>query len=91
MKREKKRRLNPVIKARNRLAQNFGRDAELLFEMTQKVQGKKIKRTGRGEDFKVGSTHYEIKTGKAKLTKLQKKTKKKKGGRYKVIHFGLNF
>jgi hypothetical protein len=40
--------------------------------------------SGRG----VGKRKYvEIKTGKAKLTKLQRKMKKKYGSRYEVIRY----
>ncbi|NQS90634.1 hypothetical protein HQ584_12695 [Patescibacteria group bacterium] len=58
------------------------------------LDGYKVKRTGRGHDFKVEKVDIltgrkekgfvEVKTGKSKLSKLQKKTKKRKGKKYKV-------
>ena len=66
------------------------------------LQGKKVTRKPHGQDFistdhdpvtgkQIGKNeHVEVKKGKSKLSKLQKKTKKeveKKGGKYSVKRF----
>lgn len=73
-----------------------GKAGEEDFRRGRELWGEKVKRTGKGHDFKVTKTdlltgkktsyYAEIKTGReAKLSKLQKKTQKKLGGKYKVI------
>ena len=60
------------------------------------IMGYEVERTGRGHDYvrrerdlvtgRVKKTEYvEVKSGNAKLSPLQKETKKKKKGRYKVV------
>lgn len=60
------------------------------------LRGVEVERTGHGHDYierkrnlwtgRVTSTKYvEVKTGNARLSKLQKKTKKKKKGNYVVV------
>jgi len=72
-----------------------GRAGEEAYRLQATLQGKEVERTGHGHDFierrkdwltgRVISTKYvEVKTGGARLSKLQKKTKKKKKGGYKV-------
>ena len=72
-----------------------GRLAEENYKMRTRLRGYEVERTGRGHDFKIrrrdpltGKVTYsglrEIKSGNAKLSKLQRKTKKKKSN-YKVI------
>lgn len=70
---------------------NKGRVGEIAFVLNKTIQGKKVKRTGKGSDYKIGKTHYEIKTGsKARLSPRQKAKKKKVGNRrYKVVRQGL--
>ena|SRR3989338_9234809 len=76
-----------------------GKAAEDAYVMRAQLAGFEVERTGRGHDFRVrkrdhltGNVTYsglrEIKSGKAKLSKLQKKTKKKKSN-YKIIRQDL--
>lgn len=82
---------------RDVLSENIrnGRSGEDSYRMVAMLQGKEIERSPHGRDFvertrnpitgKVTkTTHVEIKTGNAKLSKLQQKTKKTKSN-YKVI------
>lgn len=75
-----------------------GRMAENVFAGIQGMGGNTVTRTGKGHDYKVthrhpitgeyeGTTYHEIKTGNAKLSKLQKKTKKKMGTRFNEERF----
>lgn len=70
-----------------------GRMAEDSFEMSMLLQGYDVKRIHEGGDFVVrrGSrgkpVTYEIKTGGSKLSKAQKRKKRKLGKRYKVIRY----
>jgi hypothetical protein len=77
-------------------ARRKGRAGEEAYKFQAMLQGKEVERTGRGHDFiekrrdlltgKVTSTRYvEVKTGGARLSKLQKRMKKKKKGAYKVV------
>ena len=81
--------------ARERLEKNKkrGKAGENLVKLKYWVNGWEMERTGRGSDFiarkrsfwsgKVLETkRIEVKTGKAKLSELQKKTRKR--GHYKV-------
>ena len=72
-----------------------GKAAEDSYVMKARLSGYEVERTGRGHDFRVrkrdpftGKVTYsgvrEIKSGNAKLSKLQQKTKKKQSN-YKVI------
>lgn len=78
-----------------------GKNAEAMFEVSQRIIGNKVERKGHahGSDYKVTKRQYniltgkwdcgkaelvEIKTGNAKLSPLQEKTKKKMKGKYKV-------
>ena len=72
-----------------------GQAAEDAYVMKARLSGYEIERTGKGHDFRVrkrdpftGKVTYsgvrEIKSGNAKLSKLQQKTKKKQSN-YKVI------
>ena len=88
---KKQRKRRKLAEARRK-----GAAGEETYKWQATLQGKEVERTGRGHDFierkrdfltgRVTSTKYvEIKTGKARLSKLQKKTKKKKKGAYKVV------
>lgn len=72
-----------------------GRAAEETYKIRAQMAGYEVERTGRGHDFRIrkrdpwtGRVTYsglrEIKSGNAKLSRLQKKTKKRKSN-YKVI------
>jgi len=64
-----------------------GRAAEENVRTRYEMDGYKVKRTGIGHDFKVSKTniftgkkttkYIEVKSGKAKLSRLQKRTKRK--------------
>lgn len=83
------------VRKRRQLEENIrkGRSGERQAELELNLQGWNLRKTGRGSDYEgtrynwvTGRTekkHFEIKTGGARLSKLQKKTKKKKKGRYK--------
>jgi hypothetical protein len=77
-------------------ARRKGRAGEEAYKFNAMLRGVEVKRTGRGHDYverrrdlltnRVTSTKYvEVKTGRAKLSKLQKRTKRKKKGAYKVV------
>lgn len=91
-KRTKKQKKRDVI-ADNR---RKGKAAEDLVKLKYTIRGYEVNRTGRGSDYRVTKRDLltgrvtdnklvEVKSGKAKLSKLQKKTKKKKSN-YKVEH-----
>jgi len=72
-----------------------GKSTEDQVEMSYRMSGYEVERTGRGHDFKVtkrdiftrrviSSHHVEVKSGNAQLSPLQKKTKKKKRN-YRVV------
>ncbi len=72
-----------------------GKAGEDQIAMRYALSGYEVERTGRGSDFRVRrrnlftgrvveSKLIEIKTGRAKLSKLQKKTKRKHRN-YKVV------
>ena len=80
---------------RDQIRQNFrkGRAGEDQVRMKYMMQGYEVERTGRGSDFRVRkrdpftgrvreSKLVEVKTGRADLSDLQRKTKKKSN--YKV-------
>lgn len=82
---------------RERIAENRrkGRAAEEEFRLKCALQGKEVERTGRGSDFRVRTRNpltgkvtrselVEIKSGNAKLSELQRKTKRKKSN-YRVV------
>lgn len=88
-KKEKKR-------ATIRENQRWGRAAEEQAMMRDNFQGYETERTGKGHDYvrrkrdlltgRIKKTEYvEVKSGNAKLSPLQKKTKKKKKGSYKTV------
>lgn len=92
-KKSKKQRKREVL-AENRAK---GRAGEDIVKMKYSLQGYEVERTGKGSDFRVRkrdmftgrvveSKVIEVKTGKGRLSKLQKKTKKKK--KYKVERVG---
>jgi hypothetical protein len=73
-----------------------GRAAEDQAMMRDRLSGYDVERTGKGHDYvrrkrdiitgRVQKTEYvEVKSGNAKLSPLQKKTKKKKKGSYKTV------
>jgi hypothetical protein len=73
-----------------------GRAAEDQAMTRDTMLGYEVKRTGRGHDYvrrrrdfltgRVTRTEYiEVKSGNAVLSPLQKKTRKKKKGHYKII------
>jgi len=75
-------------------SQRKGRTGEEIVRWRYETMGYKMERTGKGSDFKATKRdwltgrvaerkHIEVKTGKAKLSELQRKTKKKKRN-YKV-------
>jgi hypothetical protein len=85
-------------KKQEQIRRNYrkGKMAEESYVMRARLSGYEVERTGRGHDFKVRKRHpftgkvtytgyREVKSGNAKLSPLQKKTKKKKSN-YKVIH-----
>jgi hypothetical protein len=83
--RSKKQRKSDQIASNRR--QGVAAEDESMFE--DRIQGYEVERTGRGHDYvrrkrdlltgKVTKTQYvEVKSGNAKLSKLQKKTKRKK-------------
>ncbi|QQG39083.1 MAG: hypothetical protein HYS32_01330 [Candidatus Woesearchaeota archaeon] len=87
-----KKRIKKEVIAENR---RKGQAAEDAYKMRAQLEGYEVERTGRGHDFRVrkrnlltGRVTYsgvrEIKSGNAKLSKLQQKTKKKKSN-YKVV------
>jgi len=89
---KKQRKRRKLAEARRK-----GKAGEEAYRWQAMLQGKEVERTGRGHDFverkkdlftgRVVSTKYvEVKTGKAGLSKLQKRTKRKKKGAYKVVH-----
>jgi len=78
-----------------------GKAAEDSYVMQARMAGYEVERTGRGHDFRVrkrnmitGRVIYsgvrEIKSGNAKLSKLQKKIKKKQSN-YKIIRQSPGF
>lgn len=86
------------FKKRLTLASNrfTGNLKEKTYSVAAQAGGKEVQRTGKGSDYrerkvdlltgKKGRWKYvEVKSGGAKLSKLQKKTKKKMGGKYKVV------
>ena len=89
-KKSKKQRKRDVL-AENRAK---GRAGERLVAMKYGLGGYEVERTGKGHDFRVRRRHpltgrvveskvVEVKTGKAQLSELQRKAKKKKRN-YKV-------
>ncbi len=72
-----------------------GKAAEDSYAMRARLSGYEVERTGKGHDFRVrkrdpftGRVTYsgvrEIKSGNAKLSKLQQKTRRKQSN-YKVV------
>ena len=87
-----KKQIKREVIAENR---RKGKAAEDTYVMRARMAGYEVERTGRGHDFRVrkrdiitGKVTYsgvrEIKSGNAKLSRLQRKTKKKQSN-YKVI------
>ncbi len=80
--------------ANNRLK---GELAEMGVGINYSLSGHNVRRTGRGSDFEMQKledftgkrigrkTLVEVKSGGSKLSDLQKETKKKHEGRYKII------
>ena len=72
-----------------------GRDAEDAFGARSEVLGTKAARTSKGSDYRVTdtdmltgrrtSTLVEVKSGRSRLSKLQKKTQRKHKGHYEVV------
>jgi len=94
-KKERKRAVLADNKARGKIGQDF-------TEVRYVIGGYETKKTGRGSDFRairrdpltgkiIESKLVEVKTGGAKLSKLQKKTRRKKKGKYVVEHGDLPF
>ena len=74
--------------------QRKGRVAEDIVRMRYLIRGYEVERTGRGHDFRVRKRNpftgrviesklIEVKSGRANLSKLQQKIKRKKSN-YKV-------
>ncbi len=71
-----------------------GKQGEESVKSNYESRGYKVKRTGKGHDYKVSkrdlftgkkeSKYVEVKTGNSKLSKLQKKKKARLGSRYVV-------
>ena len=91
-RRVSKKQIKRDILAENRQRGKAGEDA---YRMNAALRGVEVERVPRGRDFierkrdlitgRVTSTkHVEVKTGNAKLSKLQKKTKKNTSN-YKVV------
>ena len=87
-----KRQIKREVIGKNRLR---GKAAEDSYVMKARLSGYEVERTGKGHDFRVrkrdpftGKVTYsgvrEIKSGNAKLSELQQRTKKKQSN-YKVI------
>src|SRR3989338_4200646 len=87
-----KKEIKREVLAENRRNSKY---AEENYRMRASIQGYEVERTGKGHDYRVrkrdpftGKVTYsglrEIKSGKAKLSRLQEKTKKKKSN-YKVV------
>lgn len=75
-----------------------GRFHEDMYVMSERMKGNKVKRTGKGHDYKVtepaniltgsGSRTYyaEVKSSSnAPVSKLQQRNKKQMKGRYRVV------
>ena len=93
-----KKQIKREVIAENR---RKGKAAEDSYRMRAQLVGYEVERTGRGHDFRVrkrdlltGKVTYsgvrEIKSGKAQLSKLQRKTKKKQSN-YKVVRENPGF
>ncbi|MGI0055884.1 MAG: hypothetical protein ACREAK_00760 [Nitrosarchaeum sp.] len=89
-KKTKKQRKREVL-AENRRKGKAGED---VVAMNYRMNGYEVEKTGRGHDLRVRQRDWltgkvikskvvEVKTGKAKLSKLQRKTRKKQSN-YKV-------
>jgi hypothetical protein len=75
-------------------ARRKGRAGEEAYKFGAMLRGAEVERTGRGHDYierrrdlftgKVSTKYVEVKTGRAELSKLQRKTKKKMKERYTV-------
>jgi len=98
-KKTSKKEIKRDIIAENRRKGRAGEDA---YRASAMLRGVELERAPRGRDFierkrdpftdRVTSTkHVEIKTGNAKLSKLQKKTKRKKGSNYKEVRMDPYF
>ena len=76
----------------NKKNQEQGREGEKKIKEKYQFMGYKVKRTGRGHDFKVErdgllgkeSKFVEVKTGNSPLSKRQKQAKSRHGSRYVV-------
>ena len=78
----------------SREARRKGKVSEDIVAQRYGLYGYEVERTGRGSDFHVikkdifgnvlDSKDIEVKSGRSQLSELQKETKRKKGGRYKV-------
>ncbi len=90
-KKQKKRRI--IQENRER-----GKFTEIMYTMSQGLN-KEIVRTGKGHDYKVRTRdpwtgrvikteYHEVKSGKARISNLQNRTKRKMKGRYKVVRYG---
>ena len=94
------------MRKRMQLRQNQqnGQMAETMYAMGQQMQGNKVERTGRGEDFTVTerrfdpmrgyvdtrTKHVEVKSSPtAPLSDLQERKKKRLGSRYEVVRPGM--
>ena len=87
-----KKQIKSEVIAENR---RRGKAAEDSYVMKARLSGYEVERTGKGHDFRIrkrdpftGKVTYsgvrEIKSGNAKLSKFQQKTKKKQSN-YKVV------
>ena len=80
----------------------MGKTGEDLVRIKYATQGYDVERSPHGKDFVVRrrsvltgkvieTKHVEVKTGKAKLSKLQQKTKREKKGNYHVERVNRGF
>jgi hypothetical protein len=91
--RKSKKQIRRENLAANRRRGDAAQDA---YKFSAEMRGLEVVRTGRGSDYRVRDRDFwtgrvkssklvEVKSGKAKLSKLQRKTKRKHPGHYTVV------
>jgi hypothetical protein len=100
---ERKREIALRFNEMMELNRRSGRVGEIEFLRRMKANDYQCARTGRGSDYKCRKIDYwteqpkgrwefyEIKTGNAKLSPLQRKMKAKYGSRYHVVYQKLPY
>ena len=77
-----------VDRIRMRGNQAQGRLGEIVYANDQSSRGNPLTRTGKGHDFRDKKGRYhEVKTGKSRVSRLQRKKKKSYGGRYIIKRY----